>query len=154
MSPYYWTSHGCSALFVSVCIFVCVLLYDTCIPNFACLCVHPQLPSVLVAQMASHSILRVCVCLPCCVCLFVIVSLCWYVCTFPPLLKCLWCTWTVRPRLCVCVLVFSCLCVLVLLCLCFCVYTFAYMLFPPCGGGAHGRTGQGCGKVWGGDLSH
>ena len=76
---------------VCVCVyFVCVFLYDICIPNFACLCVHPQLPYVLVAQMASHSILRVCVCLPCCVCvslclcLFAFVSLGLYVCSFPP----------------------------------------------------------------------
>ena len=91
MSPYCWTSHGCSAqLHLCLCVLLCVSFCMLHVFQIACLCVHLQLPSVLVGQIASHSILRVCVCLPCCVCvslclcLFVFVSLCWYVCTFPP----------------------------------------------------------------------
>ena len=155
MSPYCWTSHGCSALFVSVCLIVCVFLYVTCFPNCMSLCASPA--SLCVSWANSLSLyfesMRLLALL--CVCLFVFVSLCVCVssclCLFvgmcvhflppPPLLKCTWC-------LCVCP------CVFVFMFLCVCVYIFAYMLFPPCGGGAHGRTGQGCGKVWGGDLSH
>ena len=146
MSPYCWTSHGCSAqLHLCLCVLLCVSFCMLHVFQIACLCVHLQLPSVLVGQIASHSILRVCVCLPCyvcvslCLCLFV--GMCVHFLPPPPLLKCTWC-------LCVCP------CVFVFMFLCVCVYIFAYMLFPPCGGGAHGRTGQGCGKVWGGDLSH
>ena len=153
MSPDYWTSHGCSALFVSVCIFVWYMYSQFCMS----LCALPASLCISCANGLSFYFESMCLLALLFVCLFVFVSyclyvsLCLYVCTFPPsspLLKCLWCTWPVWPRLCVCVLFFY-----VSLCLFVCVYIFAYMLFP-CGGGAHGRTGQGCGKVWGGDLSH
>ena len=123
MSPYCWTSHGCSAqLHLCLCVLLCVSFCMLHVFQIACLCVHLQLPSVLVGQIASHSILRVCVCLPCyvcvslCLCLFVFVSLCWYVCTFPPssspvevhmMLVCV--------SLCFCVYVSLCLCVYICL---------------------------------------
>ena len=99
----------------------------------ACLCLHLQLPSVLVAQMASHSILRVCVCLPCCVCmsLCVCVSLCLFllVCMcvhfLPPVEVFVMHMASLAKAMCVCPCVFVslrpcvfCLCVCESLCLC------------------------------------
>ena len=116
MSPYCWTSHGCSALFVSVCLIVCVFLYVTCFPNCMSLCASPA--SLCVSWANSLSLyfesMRLLALL--CVCLFVFVSLCWYVCTFPPssspvevhmMLVCV--------SLCFCVYVSLCLCVYICL---------------------------------------
>ena len=76
MSPYCWTSHGCSALFVSVCLIVCVFLYVTCFPNCMSLCASPA--SLCVSWANSLSLyfesMRLLALL--CVCLFVFVSLC------------------------------------------------------------------------------